>query len=246
MGSLFSLSPLFYLYVLFHNLCLGTPDKASIQVFWNIVLICIGRHPLQNPSMIKPEIDRLPKSLVERIPLVIYIPPPPDEPSGGPITFPEGVHSYPPRPPPPKKPRRRFAFLRRRLDKKNETDAVNDATGKKSEPKSWEDMWEPSDYPFVRLEGNRAACAICLMDFEEPKRIAGFNLPDEKQGGDGENEKAEGDGENGPVQEIPIESPTNDAQPHLTDAGEGAQPLRLLTCGHVFHVSIQPFSWKRS
>ncbi|KAJ8584513.1 hypothetical protein M405DRAFT_746875, partial [Rhizopogon salebrosus TDB-379] len=26
-------------------------------------------------------------------------------------------------------------------------------------------------YPFVRLEGCRAACAICLMDFEEPKRL---------------------------------------------------------------------------
>ena len=24
----------------------------------------------------------------------------------------------------------------------------------------------------------------------------------------------------------------------LNDAGEGAQPLRLLSCGHVFHVSI--------
>ena len=24
----------------------------------------------------------------------------------------------------------------------------------------------------------------------------------------------------------------------LADAGEGAQPLRQLTCGHVFHVSL--------
>jgi len=34
----------------------------------------------------------------------------------------------------------------------------------------WEANWELGEYPFVALEGSRAACAICLMDFEEPKR----------------------------------------------------------------------------
>lgn len=32
-------------------------------------------------------------------------------------------------------------------------------------------------------------------------------------------------------------------QLHLEDAGEGAQPLRLLPCGHVFHVRSQILSY---
>jgi hypothetical protein len=32
-------------------------------------------------------------------------------------------------------------------------------------------------------------------------------------------------------------SPSGNTPLRLQDAGEGAQPLRLLNCGHVFHVS---------
>ncbi|EKM80961.1 hypothetical protein AGABI1DRAFT_83898, partial [Agaricus bisporus var. burnettii JB137-S8] len=49
-----------------------------VFVLWNILLICLGRHPIQNAHIIKPEIDKLPKTLVEKIPLVMYIPPPPE------------------------------------------------------------------------------------------------------------------------------------------------------------------------
>jgi hypothetical protein len=129
--------------------------------------------------MIRPEIGKLPKSLVDRIPLVIYIPPPPDEPSNGPITLPDTVFSYPPKQSPSKKPKRRFAFLKRMKTKqKDEDEPISEKQDRKrvhvGEPVTWEDHWEQGDYPFVRLEGNRAACAICLMDFEEPKRIVGI------------------------------------------------------------------------
>ncbi|KAJ8519924.1 hypothetical protein ONZ45_g3157 [Pleurotus djamor] len=48
-------------------------------LFWNILLMCLGRHPLQNPGLIKPEIGKLPRSVVDRIPLVMYIPPSPED-----------------------------------------------------------------------------------------------------------------------------------------------------------------------
>jgi hypothetical protein len=203
--------------------------------------------------MIKPEIGKLPKSTVDRIPLVMYIPPPPDEPSDGPIKVPDSVYSYPPKQTAPTKPpKRRFAFLRNMSSfkgkggggssgngKPSETDGNMKGKGvEKSEPLTWEDHWEQGDYPFVRLEGNRASCAICLMDFEEPKKIAGV---DSKATESGENEKGmtedEAGGEGEQVQEIPVEKATDGDASALINTGEDV-PLRLLTCGHVFHVSI--------
>lgn len=108
-------------------------------------------------------------------------------------------------------------------------------------PETWEDNWEQCEYPFVRLEGNRAACAICLMDFEEPKRLSAIAEQDP-------------DKESAPVAPpsprpeqvvIPVENITEeerDSLPRLEDAGEGPQPLRLLACGHVFHKTcIDPW-----
>jgi hypothetical protein len=234
------------------------PDRnKKKKVFWNILLICIGRHPIQHPTMIKPEIGKLPKSIVERIPLVIYIPPPPDELVQTPITVPDAVFSYPPNPsrPPAVKVRKgRFAFLRRLGAKDTSKGVKKDEIVEKGEPKTWEDYWETGDYPFVRLEGNRAVCAICLMDFEEPKRVAGLTPPpsekvqedtpsnqstaiQEEDGGGG------GGGGGARVREIPVERQSDrdiEVQLKLADAGEGPQPLRLLTCGHAFHVSALP------
>ncbi|KAK0504601.1 hypothetical protein EDD18DRAFT_1397530 [Armillaria luteobubalina] len=191
-------------------------------LFWNIFLMCLGRHPLQNPGLIKPEIGKLSKSVVDKIPLVMYIPPPP-EPSTFPIKVPEAIYTYPPPPlgsntTAPSK--RRFRFLK--VKKKtagvppNESSTSSKSEGKKATkpdgPETWEDHWEQEGYPFVVLEGNRAACAICLMDFEEPKRI-----PPTPGRPPAHNKAAE------------------ESELKLEDAGDGAQPLRLLACGHVFH-----------
>lgn len=103
-------------------------------------------------------------------------------------------------------------------------------------PESWEDNWEQCDYPFVRLEGNRAACAICLMDFEEPRRLSGAPQQDP----DKDDLATVPPSPCAEEAVIPVESITEeerDALPRLEDAGEGPQPLRLLACGHVFHVS---------
>ena len=198
--------------------------------------------------MIKPEIEKLPKSVVDAIPLVIYIPPPPDEPTGGPITIPAAVHSYPPKPSVAVPPRRRFRFLRRKSAKttKNADGSKADSSDEKQsandKPRTWEDCWEQGEYPFVRLEGNRAACAICLLDFAEPKRVA--NPADAS--GNTQKEKTHAEEVTSPegmVQEISVcdvIEEDRDEQLKLADAGEGSQPLRLLQCGHVFHVS-SPF-----
>ncbi|KAJ7579264.1 hypothetical protein C8J56DRAFT_340856 [Mycena floridula] len=205
-----------------------------IFLVWNVFLMCIGRHPLQNPTMIKPEIGKLPKSVVDRIPLVMYIPPPPDAPADAPIKIPEAAYSYPPKPSSPVNPKRRFRFLKFK-PKKPKTEGASESSETKEgkqvavegDPQTWEDHWEQDGYPFVILDGNRAACAICLLDFEEPKRV----------GVDSEKKAPEPPPAIKPaetsVQVITEESRAEDLR--LQDVGEGAQPLRLLACGHVFH-----------
>lgn len=296
-------------------------------------MICLGRHPLQNPHYINPEIGKLPKSAVDSIPLVLFIPPPPDSKeskeegddvdaekqqqkgstevlsSTTSATLDGGdlEHSYPPKPPPPVA-KRRFTFMRSRSSKLDAEQGANDAASgntRVSSGDAWEDSWERGslEYPFVRLAGNRAVCAVCLMDFEAPKKRVAKNVirgwstkarasrrdasattttkgKDEKEKGkkraskgkgkgsdfgagaevqpeDGDKEAAdiaspehehditeeqERDGDD--IQEVPVR-PSSTARAesgasaalHLEDAGEGPQPLRLLPCGHVFHVS---------
>ena len=196
------------------------------QLVWNVFLMCIGQHPLQNPHSIKPEIGKLSKAAVDKIPLVLYIPTP-EEPESSPIPKPSPAHTYPPTSPNPKPPKRRFFFLRKKKPGEPGSKEKGKAQGESGSGDSWEDNWEKGEYPFVRLEGNRAACAICLMDFDEPKRVGG-------QSGKG--------GEAGEVGEAEVKGAENEVTQHheelrLEDAGEGPQPLRLLACGHVFHVS---------
>ncbi|KAK7687079.1 hypothetical protein QCA50_009579 [Cerrena zonata] len=208
-----------------------------LYLTWNLFLLCIGRHPLQNPHFIKPEIGKLSKTIVDQIPLVLYIPAPPDT-EGSPITVPPSVYTYPPKPPAATPPKRRFAFLRR--SKKGEASKTgNDdknSKGKKAsseadKSKTWEDNWEHGEYPFVRLEGNRATCAICLMDFEEPKRVHGESTDQTNQETKDEQDTPVQEG----AHEVQVDEVTEDDRLRLEDAGDGPQPLRLLACGHVFH-----------
>lgn len=205
---------------------------------------------MQNPHQIRPDIGKLPKTTVDQIPLVLYIPPPPEGAGGAkgknssPIMMPPSIHSYPPKKAAPSIHKRRFAFLRRSKKSEGADNEKSDASAKEkgkkrrainTEPKTWEDHWVPGDYPFVRLEGNRAACAICLMDFEEPERVYkdGKDKDAKAVAGDETEGAAAGD-----VQEVQVDEITqaDAARLKLEDAGDGAQPLRLLPCGHVYHV----------
>ncbi|KAI0675340.1 hypothetical protein C8Q78DRAFT_1067124 [Trametes maxima] len=222
-----------------------------IYLAWNIFLLCLGRHPLQNPHYIKPDVGKLPKAIVQQIPLVLYIPPPPGE-STDPVTVPPAAHAYPrkaPRLQPQPHPRLRPAAGNKA--RSHQSAEKDDAGGKQVDPGGggtheddedvpWDEMWEKSEYPFVRLEGNRAVCAICLMDFEEPKRVRGPGATVQAK----EAEEKISDPSNAPAEEGPstatqiqVEAVTEEERDalHLNDAGDGAQPLRLLSCGHAFH-----------
>lgn len=190
---------------------------------------------MQHPNMIRPEIGKLPKSIVDRIPLVIYIPPP-DGLTKEMSSFP---HIYPPTKPTKRRLTfrllKKFAFLSSKpsnSDKSTETEDENKAD-------SWADTWEQGQYPFVTLDGNRAACAICLSDFEAPPKRKVSN--DTEEGSSGK----EKDNEKMPTAP-PAEASTSDSAvisqvPNdlkLQDAGSGPQPLRLLGCKHAFHVTV--------
>jgi hypothetical protein len=113
----------------------------------------------------------------------------------------------------------------------------------------------------VQLDAHRASCAICLLDFQEPKRVSegalktvedktdsaaqalgGENEPPPPPAAAAENEdigEQEEEEEEGDVTEqANALFSLNGDNLRLQDAGQGAQPLRLLKCGHVFHVSL--------
>lgn len=217
----------------------------STQLFWSILLLCLGRHPSQNPHHFTPDIGQVPRTVVDKLPLVIYIPPPPDQPSK-PVTLPSDLHTYPPK----SAASRRILFLpfRRRAASANDTakGGVGKEKGSSNRLPTWEDNWEKSEFPFVQLDSHRASCAICLLDFQEPKRASLGPLGSEVTKETAENQvvdvpgtREEGEGDI-TEQAAPPASPTSPSSGmalRLRDAGEGAQPLRLLKCGHVFHVS---------
>jgi hypothetical protein len=103
----------------------------------------------------------------------------------------------------------------------------------------WENVWEQGELPFVVLEDNRAACAICLNDFEAPKQRTPRKGEDEEIKLPVDNPVP-----NNEVLNMIIEEERSGPL-RLEDAGEGAQPLRLLRCGHVFHVSFRPYSMSK-
>jgi hypothetical protein len=117
---------------------------------------------------------KIPQIFVDRIPLLIYIPPPPADSAQE-----KPALSYPPKlavaSPLPKM---RFRFIRSLSTfrwKKKGTGAdsfpeeeIDEHPG---DSQTWEEHREQGGYPFVVLEDNRAVCTICLMDFEEPKRM---------------------------------------------------------------------------
>ena len=61
-----------------------------------------------------------------------------------------------------------------------------------------------------------------------------IEAPETRQEGEGEDE---GDTTEQAATSTTLASPTGDLALRIQDVGQGAQPLRLLKCGHVFHVS---------
>ena len=189
---------------------------------------------MQTPGAIKHEIGKLSKATVDKIPLVVYIPAPPSDSSDPKADIHQMPHVYPPK---LQKRPMRFKFLHRvkvfgSKAKKATSNAKDDIEGQSD---SWADKWEETEHPFVTLEGNRAACAICLMDYEEPKRKSGAGGEDETDDVKAPTDIEEGTSGASAAEPVAQEAHLSDLK--LSDAGQGSQPLRLLGCGHVFHVS---------
>ena len=207
----------------------------------------------------QPVVGKLSKKDVDRIPLVLYIPPPPTDTPASPISpLPRPVtHPIPTplRPPPPPPKRRRFISFRpsfRRRDTKLDIGDRDVEQGAEmmspldDEGDEWDRSWERGSYPFVRLPENRATCMICLSEFEAPRRVSErerATLPPSAMISAGS--AFEMQPLSSPaldVEEVQVESPRDDADARtieLADSGasDAPQPLRLLSCGHVYHVS---------
>ncbi|KAG8762415.1 hypothetical protein FRC12_009043 [Ceratobasidium sp. 428] len=99
----------------------------------------------------------MPRELVDRIPLAVYIPAiiqdetKPPTPLKSVADTAKSNHTHAPK---HKRTRIRLFFSPR---KKAEDDP--------------EAIWEKAEHPFVSLEPNRAVCAICRVDFEPPRRV---------------------------------------------------------------------------
>jgi hypothetical protein len=202
------------------------------------------------PTRIRPEIGKLPKETVARIPLVLYIPHPDSAWISKSQT--EAKHSYPPK---------EMSFTASRLD--------NDLQSRqrpkwlsfrthsaKKQVDEWEAQWVAGTsafndviifltssgiHPFVRLTGSRATCSVCLEEFQEPQRRS---VEMNRKNGDMKSETAaKVSGDEGTTRISSLTWLSKLRSPHVAEdrlklksAGDGAQPLRLLACGHVFHV----------
>ena len=235
----------------------------------------------------RPTINKLSRAEVDRIPLVLYIPPPPGEDPTSPTSpltpLPRALSHPPvsPRPVPanasaPSK-KRRFVFFHPTL-KRRKTDAngqdLEHGWAPDSLPMSptndmddWDQTFGPAPYPFVRLPENRATCGICLIEFEAPRRLNGRDKDAHPTSGSGSGEAEDEahelndiphlgsqqqqqheDGgvshDSAQITEVRVESPRPADAGALqfadSDNSDAPEPLRLLSCGHVYHVSVSP------
>ena len=168
-----------------------------------------------------------------------------------------------------KRKRRRFVPFRPRAARPHSvSDADADLEGgPNADP--WDQMWAagPTPYPLVRLPENLATCGICLDGFQAPRRLNsssstqppfshadafadelapdGCAVEDEGAGTHEMCQIRRGHEEEAEVAEVQVESPVATDARAVELAHEGGEdapgPLRLLNCGHAYHVRFLAF-----
>lgn len=187
-------------------------------------------------------VRKLSRAEVDQIPLVLYIPAPPGDASKCPTTPiapppPAVLHpvSSHPVPATPTQGRRFVFFPSRNLDDVDLERGPDELPV--ASPSTADDEWElsPSLYPFLPLPDNRAACAICIEDFKAPPQRS-VSEPSR-----GECDVPAGVGvthvESGTTEVRPVSADADALQLVDLDSSSAPEPLRLLDCGHVYHVS---------
>ncbi|KAG8901750.1 hypothetical protein FRB99_005119 [Tulasnella sp. 403] len=218
----------------------------------NILMLCLGRRVDANGNpQIHAEIPKMDKRLLEFIPLKIYIPSKEEPAEDAALNATNGTSvnlTYPPISPtkiadssavtstaPPTSNRHDgfFGALFHRLRPSKALRGPLQAKLSSVEPENaYEAQFESGPYPFIQLEKNRATCYICLSDFVPPRRRVEKDKqpPPEDIGptlqGDS---KTPGQGGKGGAGEV-------GAATGVEHPGVPGEPLRVLSCGHVFHV----------
>ncbi|KAI0636459.1 hypothetical protein C8Q77DRAFT_502872 [Trametes polyzona] len=227
------------------SLAVIVPSCAALQLVWKYGVVTLLR--MRGPVGLTSRY--LTQAEVDTIPLVYYIPAPPDSTPVSPTSPVSPSNPSKRSPVSPKslrsptkllKKAHRFVFFRPRTatdDDDVESGTAKSGVGVVGAERPPEANWSTASLPYVRLEENHARCSICIEDFRAPPKLTSPALspPEVACAADGAGEVYE----MGPVANERASLVEVRVVDSSADGGEDERstltPLRLLGCGHAFH-----------